>query len=416
MATRQYVGARYVPKFANPITWNKENSYEALTIVTYLNNSYTSKKPVPANTEITNEEYWVVTGNYNGQVEEYRQSVVEYKNEVDRYKNEVDGYKNEVDGYKNEVDGYKNEVASKQTKVYKKAIIVGDSWAVGYYNGMGHPGEGWGDYACPLLGVTSDNILTVASGGSGFINGTGEHFDMQIKRAYENYPNFRDADLILCVGGFNDAQDNRTSSELQTAAGSFFDKCKTYFPNAETHIFPLQLPYGQESAMTSVRWGVLSGIKQAYYNQTGGNLFLHDGVRRWANSFGVGASANDGSHLNQFGYNYMGQLIAMCVRKANDYYPTLTRKFDLSSLSSVVGSVITNEVIEDNGLLTINLTFEATNWTTEYIPLPDIASVKGVSYFYCGNELMVWNEHGIKPNNGSITGIANIFVTAIAGR
>nr|DAQ26333.1 MAG TPA: hypothetical protein [Caudoviricetes sp.] len=409
MATRQYVGARYVPKFANPITWNKENSYEALTIVTYLNNSYTSKKPVPANTEITNEEYWVVTGNYNGQVEEYRQSVVEYKNEVD-------GYKNEVDGYKNEVDGYKNEVASKQTKVYKKAIIVGDSWAVGYYNGMGHPGEGWGDYACPLLGVTSDNILTVASGGSGFINGTGEHFDMQIKRAYENYPNFRDADLILCVGGFNDAQDNRTSSELQTAAGSFFDKCKTYFPNAETHIFPLQLPYGQESAMTSVRWGVLSGIKQAYYNQTGGNLFLHDGVRRWANSFGVGASANDGSHLNQFGYNYMGQLIAMCVRKANDYYPTLTRKFDLSSLSSVVGSVITNEVIEDNGLLTINLTFEATNWTTEYIPLPDIASVKGVSYFYCGNELMVWNEHGIKPNNGSITGIANIFVTAIAGR
>ena len=395
MATRQYVGARYVPKFANPITWNKENSYEALTIVTYLNNSYTSKKPVPANTEITNEEYWVVTGNYNGQVEEYRQSVVEYKNEV---------------------DGYKNEVASKQTKVYKKAIIVGDSWAVGYYNGIGHPGEGWGDYACPLLGVTSDNILIVASGGSGFINGTGEHFDMQIKRAYENYPNFRDADLILCVGGFNDAQDNRTFSELQTAAGSFFDKCKTYFPNAETHIFPLQLPYGQESAMTSVRWGVLSGIKQAYYNQTGGNLFLHDGVRRWANSFGVGASANDGSHLNQFGYNYMGQLIAMCVRKANDYYPTLTRKFDLSSLSSVVGSVITNEVIEDNGLLTINLTFEATNWTTEYIPLPDIASVKGVSYFYCGNELMVWNEQGIKPNNGSITGIANIFVTAIAGR
>ena len=38
--TRQYIGARYVPKFSNPIEWNRNNSYEALTIVTYLNNSY----------------------------------------------------------------------------------------------------------------------------------------------------------------------------------------------------------------------------------------------------------------------------------------------------------------------------------------------------------------------------------------
>lgn len=77
--TRQYIGARYVPKFADPIAWDKTNSYEALTIVTYLNNSYTSKKPVPANTEITDTEYWVVTGNYNAQVEEYRQEVEKIK-------------------------------------------------------------------------------------------------------------------------------------------------------------------------------------------------------------------------------------------------------------------------------------------------------------------------------------------------
>ena len=60
MPTRQYVGARYVPKFANPIEWDSNRSYEALEIVTYLNNSYTSKKPVPVGTDITNGEYWVV--------------------------------------------------------------------------------------------------------------------------------------------------------------------------------------------------------------------------------------------------------------------------------------------------------------------------------------------------------------------
>lgn len=84
MATRQYIGARYVPKFADPIAWVKENSYEALTIVTYLNNSYTSKKPVPANTEITDTEYWVVTGNYNAQVEQYKVETEEYKKDTDK--------------------------------------------------------------------------------------------------------------------------------------------------------------------------------------------------------------------------------------------------------------------------------------------------------------------------------------------
>ena len=75
MSTRQYIGARYVPKFANPIAWDSANSYEALEIVTYNNTSYTSKKPVPVGVAITNNEYWVATGNYNAQVEQYRQEV-----------------------------------------------------------------------------------------------------------------------------------------------------------------------------------------------------------------------------------------------------------------------------------------------------------------------------------------------------
>lgn len=77
MSTRQYIGARYVPKFSEPIVWDKRRGYEALEIVTYLGTSYTSKKPVPAGTEIDNEEYWVVTGNYNAQVEQYRQETQE---------------------------------------------------------------------------------------------------------------------------------------------------------------------------------------------------------------------------------------------------------------------------------------------------------------------------------------------------
>lgn len=75
MANRQYVGARYVPKFADPVEWSSALSYEALTIVTHLGNSFTSKKPVPAGVDIGNTEYWVNTGNYNEQIEQYRNDV-----------------------------------------------------------------------------------------------------------------------------------------------------------------------------------------------------------------------------------------------------------------------------------------------------------------------------------------------------
>lgn len=77
--TRQYIGARYVPLFADPIEWDNLRSYEGLTIVTYKGTSYTSKKNVPVGIELDNKEYWVATGNYNTQVENYRKEVSEIK-------------------------------------------------------------------------------------------------------------------------------------------------------------------------------------------------------------------------------------------------------------------------------------------------------------------------------------------------
>lgn len=79
MAIRNYVGARYVPKFADPVEWQANTSYEAMVIVTYNNASYTSKVPVPptVGNPAENSMYWVLTGNYNAQVEEYRKATAE---------------------------------------------------------------------------------------------------------------------------------------------------------------------------------------------------------------------------------------------------------------------------------------------------------------------------------------------------
>lgn len=79
---RQYIGARYVPKFAEPTEWVQGMAYEALTIVTYNFASYTSKIPVPptVGNPADNNKYWALTGNYNAQVEEYRQEVEQLLN------------------------------------------------------------------------------------------------------------------------------------------------------------------------------------------------------------------------------------------------------------------------------------------------------------------------------------------------
>lgn len=110
---RQYIGARYVPKFADPIEWDNLRSYEGMTIVTYLGTSYTSKKPVPVGVELSDTEYWVVTGNYNEQVERYRQ--------------ETESLRSDVAGYVEDVDDLSGLVNNINQLNGRSILIIGDS-------------------------------------------------------------------------------------------------------------------------------------------------------------------------------------------------------------------------------------------------------------------------------------------------
>lgn len=111
---RQYIGARYVPLFANPVEWNANTAYEALTIVTYMGASYTSMIPVPAGTPPTNTEYWVNTGNYNAQIEQYRQEVVQYHQEFTGLES-----------------NFNTEVSANDYTQGKTIVIFGDSYGEG---------------------------------------------------------------------------------------------------------------------------------------------------------------------------------------------------------------------------------------------------------------------------------------------
>ena len=113
----QYVGARYVPKFADPIEWDTERGYESLTIVTYKGESYTSKCPVPPGIDIKNTRYWALTGAYNAQVEEYKNQVKDLSQQVTGFASDNKEFREKITQYEKDNAEMKNSVASTVARV-----------------------------------------------------------------------------------------------------------------------------------------------------------------------------------------------------------------------------------------------------------------------------------------------------------
>lgn len=108
-AHHQYIGARYVPIFGRKgetsIEWDNSAPYEPLTIVLYQGDSYTSRQFVPTGVEITNTDYWAETGNYNAQIEQYRQEIIDIQDQIG------DGFSSE-NTVANAVDGINDKIGT----------------------------------------------------------------------------------------------------------------------------------------------------------------------------------------------------------------------------------------------------------------------------------------------------------------
>ena len=113
MATTQYIGARYVPLFADPAEWDSTKQYEPLTIVIHNGNSYTSKQYVPVGIEITNDKFWALTGNYNAQVEQYRSEVATFDGRITTNETNI---ANEVTRAKSAEQDNETEIANEVTR------------------------------------------------------------------------------------------------------------------------------------------------------------------------------------------------------------------------------------------------------------------------------------------------------------
>ena len=97
MAIKKYIGARYAPKFMG--AWDKASEYATLSVVYTNEQSYVSRKTVPANTEITNTEFWIKSADWNAQVTQYNQNVERYQANVEQYNQNVETYNANVDNF-----------------------------------------------------------------------------------------------------------------------------------------------------------------------------------------------------------------------------------------------------------------------------------------------------------------------------
>ena len=111
MAVTQYIGARYVPLFADPLQWDSTKTYEPLTVVYNGGNSYTSRQYVPAGIQIDDDTYWALTGNYNAQIEQYRAEVAQYDGRIKVVEGDTAQLKTDTAQLKTDVSQLKTDAA-----------------------------------------------------------------------------------------------------------------------------------------------------------------------------------------------------------------------------------------------------------------------------------------------------------------
>jgi hypothetical protein len=128
MALKKYIGARYTPKFMG--AWDAQTVYAALSVVYANEQSYVSRKTVPAGTEVTNTEYWVKSADWNAQVAEYNRNVENYNRNVEEYNKNVVAYEQAVNTfYADTLHSYDNKaamVADQDLKLGDTLLTCGD--------------------------------------------------------------------------------------------------------------------------------------------------------------------------------------------------------------------------------------------------------------------------------------------------
>lgn len=326
MSVREYVGARYVPLFADPLDWDSSKTYEPLTVVYYQGNSYTSRQYVPAGIDITNSTYWAQTGNYNAQIEQYRAEVQSFDDRISDNTDAIEDNTDAISAINSNNWVSTNRIADNAVTKQKLAaetaqfidsesiksktfVFIGDS----YGRGTGSTdGNGWPYYIATYLQL--DSWINISNGGAGFID-TGHTGDLDGMRFYEqldyaagHLPSGKtanDVNFVVIGGGRND---NNDGDEQRQAAYNTVRHAKTIFPNAKVIFFPFA---SGDTSLKSQQF-IASYMRQCNGCEMGG-AEVHPNSLYWLYPYESTTSYGDNSHPNNEGYAMLGRMAASVI-------------------------------------------------------------------------------------------------------
>lgn len=186
-----------------------------------------------------------------------------------------------------------------------KTLLIGDSYA---YGTGGTEGHGWAYYFTQETGVDS-TIVNQQGGGFAAVGNTNATYPnvnlagcVDVMSESDNYR------LIVAQAGWNDASTGRNPtgvSAIVTGVDSFITKARAKWPEAVIVVIPTL----NDTFITPYQTSCLRAIARTAFNR---------GVRSSERSFywmqGSGFNATDNIHLNDSGYQMLGEYIVSFVR------------------------------------------------------------------------------------------------------
>lgn len=272
MAIREYIGARYVPKFVG--TYDVTQIYEALDVVDNgLGTSYIAKIPTPAGTPLTDTTHWAIYGASSG-------AVINLQNQIDLLRTDVNVL---------------------QAIAHKRFILIGDSYANGH---QATPADGWFQIFKNSFNLVAGQVYSAGEGGYGFIGNDVTKTFLNAIISLESAVTDPDTitDIVVC-GGYNDF--GKAVSDIQSAISSFITYCDVHYPNAIIHIG--MIGYNAQQ-LDSVRRYIPQTIKAYYAGNYGTRVQILNDVE-YALRGAYGFMHSDTIHPSVSGYHALGKAI-----------------------------------------------------------------------------------------------------------
>lgn len=282
MTVRQYIGARYVPKYADPIDYQINKPYEPLTIVKYNNALYTSKKSVPAGVNPSNGEYWVYSSDFTGEV-----------------------------SYIMEQIGRNFDLTQNN---YKNVILIGDSYGTSdgggttITNTLPDVIKSYGEFG-------NDNFRAAFANGAGFGNGAFYTLFSGVLNGMTDTEKAAVTDVYF-IGGWNDEANRVSNAQFLTGVGNCETAINNNLPNARKHVIVVSNSSVNSYANLVTTFGWYDGLVTRGWDS-------EPNIRYTLNNFNYYVS--DGSHPNQNGVNALARYITQFILNGStDVYERYT--------------------------------------------------------------------------------------------